>query len=193
MAMSTQLSRVFLALAVILGAYFVRDQAYTAFEERPLWPYEDEVGTPYLLSNALAAAVLIIGWWAVWRTLVHWTSGRIGLTILAAAGALGIARLIVLGNDLFLGGDIHAVHPWDLGGDCAAAVWIGATAYLWRGGPARHIPRLPCPRCGYDLRGLHEARCPECGTQYTLDGLFAAQEVAELQPQQDTPRRTNRD
>jgi hypothetical protein len=25
------------------------------------------------------------------------------------------------------------------------------------------------------MTGLYEARCPECGTQFTLDGLFAAQ------------------
>ncbi len=183
--MSTQLSRVFLALAVVLTAWFVRDQAYILLQERPLWQYEDETGTPFLLSNALAAGVLMIGWWAVWRTSVHWTAARVGLTILAAAGAMAAAWLVVLGNDALLGGDIHSVHPRDLGGDCAAAVWIGATAYLWPGGPTRHIARLPCPRCGYDLRGLHEARCPECGTQYTLDGLLAAQAAVELRPHGD--------
>lgn len=177
--MSDQILRVFLALAVILAAWFVRDQAYVLFQERPLWTHADEVGTPFLLSNALAAGVLMIGWWAVWRRVVHWTAGRIGLTILAAAGAVGIARLVVLGNDVFLSGNIQAVHPWDLAGDCAAAVWIGATAYLWRGGTTGHVPRLPCPRCGYDLRGLREARCPECGTEYTLDELLVRRETGE--------------
>jgi putative transposase len=31
-----------------------------------------------------------------------------------------------------------------------------------------------CPHCGYNMTGLHEARCPECGTQYTLNELFAS-------------------
>lgn len=31
--------------------------------------------------------------------------------------------------------------------------------------------RLPCPKCGYNLTGLREARCPECGATYTLDEL----------------------
>jgi hypothetical protein len=191
--MSTQLSRVFLGLAVLLVAWFVRDEAYIVLQERPLWPYEDEVGMPFVLSNALAAGVLLIGWWAVWRTLVHWTAARVGLTILAAASAVSAAWLVVLSNDALLGSNVHAVHPWDLGGLLAAGVWIGATAYLWRGGPTRHIAKLPCPRCGYDLRGLHEARCPECGTQYTLDGLLAAQAAVELRTHGDAERHVDED
>ncbi|MCH9033356.1 MAG: hypothetical protein IID42_02485 [Planctomycetes bacterium] len=34
-------------------------------------------------------------------------------------------------------------------------------------------PKFPCPKCGYDLKGLAMARCPECGTEFTLDELFA--------------------
>jgi hypothetical protein len=29
---------------------------------------------------------------------------------------------------------------------------------------AASTPLLPCPKCGYDLRGLAAVRCPECGT-----------------------------
>ena len=32
-----------------------------------------------------------------------------------------------------------------------------------------------CPVCGYNMTGLHESRCPECGSQFTLDQLLAAQ------------------
>jgi predicted Zn-ribbon and HTH transcriptional regulator len=32
---------------------------------------------------------------------------------------------------------------------------------------------MACPNCGYNLTGLREARCPECGSQFTLDELFA--------------------
>lgn len=30
-----------------------------------------------------------------------------------------------------------------------------------------------CNRCGYDLRGLPEARCPECGTPFSKDSVGA--------------------
>lgn len=29
----------------------------------------------------------------------------------------------------------------------------------------------PCPACGYNLRGLEGARCPECGAELTLAGV----------------------
>lgn len=29
-----------------------------------------------------------------------------------------------------------------------------------------------CHECGYDLRGQEEARCPECGTEYSTDVLW---------------------
>ncbi len=34
-------------------------------------------------------------------------------------------------------------------------------------------PCLRCPACEYNMTGLYEARCPECGKLYTLDQLFA--------------------
>jgi hypothetical protein len=32
-----------------------------------------------------------------------------------------------------------------------------------------------CPLCGYNLTGLRQAACPECGDTFTLDQLAAAQ------------------
>ena len=36
-----------------------------------------------------------------------------------------------------------------------------------------------CPKCGYAMKGLTVARCPECGTEYTLDSLWLAQRDVE--------------
>ena len=33
---------------------------------------------------------------------------------------------------------------------------------------------LPCPHCGYDLRGIHSDRCPECGETFERSALRAA-------------------
>ena len=51
---------------------------------------------------------------------------------------------------------------------------------LWRAGKrsawrrcSQPYPR--CVRCGYAMKGLTEARCPECGTRYTLDDLWVGQ------------------
>jgi hypothetical protein len=53
-----------------------------------------------------------------------------------------------------------------------AVVLVGVSALmLWRyRREGRTLRRLEgrCGRCGYDLRGLPEPRCPECGTPFTL-------------------------
>jgi tRNA(Ile2) C34 agmatinyltransferase TiaS len=60
------------------------------------------------------------------------------------------------------------------------------TLLIWRETPVERAERLAhlteaaqastphCPRCGYNMTGLTQARCPECGSQYTLDALIAA-------------------
>ena len=63
----------------------------------------------------------------------------------------------------------------------ATAIVITFLSFLiWRAGKRIAWRRLAqgspmCPRCGYDMRGLTEARCPECGSVYTLDSLWSAQ------------------
>ncbi len=41
------------------------------------------------------------------------------------------------------------------------------TLLVWR-----FVPKFPCGhcrRCGYNLKGLTEARCPECGTEFVVN------------------------
>jgi hypothetical protein len=40
------------------------------------------------------------------------------------------------------------------------------------------VPDVRCPNCSYRMARLHESRCPECGTLYTLDQLLAKQDFA---------------
>lgn len=51
------------------------------------------------------------------------------------------------------------------------AFFIAAVA-VWRPGrtlQSTEHAKLACSQCGYDMRGLAEPRCPECGRVYTLD------------------------
>ena len=46
----------------------------------------------------------------------------------------------------------------------------------------RFWPRFPlghCRRCGYNLFGLQDARCPECGTGFEASNLSKAETLAE--------------
>ena len=64
---------------------------------------------------------------------------------------------------------------------CIAAIplWLVLTLLIWRETPAERAERLQasagkalfCPKCNYNMTGLYEARCPECGERFTLDQL----------------------
>ena len=73
-------------------------------------------------------------------------------------------------------------QPWvDAGVVLLVVLTAGLTLFaaflLWRDGyrrgwrSAREMPPT-CPKCGYNLSGLTQCRCPECGTEYRLDELW---------------------
>ena len=104
---------------------------------------------------------------------------RIGLTALAVlfAAATGYLVAVIL-NESQRGGFGDFV-----GSATAPLLWIVATIFVWRETAAERAARIDstgrdavvCPTCGYNLTGLKEPRCPECGTQFTLDQLLASQ------------------
>jgi hypothetical protein len=99
-------------------------------------------------------------------------------TFLAAGGA------VVVG---FMAGVLVYPIERDVGEfvGCVTAplAWLIAATIIWRETPLERSQRLGpisktgivCPNCGYNLTGLQSTRCPECGTQYTLDELLASQ------------------
>jgi predicted Zn-ribbon and HTH transcriptional regulator len=56
------------------------------------------------------------------------------------------------------------------------------TVFCWRESKLERADRLrlsgidaiACLNCGYNLTGLNEARCPECGSRFTLDQIVAS-------------------
>lgn len=76
------------------------------------------------------------------------------------------------------------------------AVWCGTFAaifYVWlqvyrRYGSGRALYGedekldIRCPACEYRMVGLREARCPECGQEYTIDELLSRQDFRALRP-----------
>ena len=76
---------------------------------------------------------------------------------------------------------------WVLVALCVGLVLL-VVFLIWRDGYIRgwrtarvHPPR--CPGCGYNLSGLRQCRCPECGKEYTLEELF--QTAIMTTPKQD--------
>jgi hypothetical protein len=61
--------------------------------------------------------------------------------------------------------------------------------------PGAHDPRfhLVCPKCDYNLEGIGDGHCPECGTPYTRDALYqrflASLRPADTRPELNPARR----
>ena len=129
-------------------------------------------------------------WIALWHGVVRWDRRRVlwtaGGTLLALLG--GVAFALLCGA---LNPGLPAPLAALFGGGVVPIAWVLITVLLWRETPRERFERLAglgpgrsvsCPVCGYSLAGLREARCPECGTHFTLDQLLAAQSHAAPSP-----------
>ena len=127
-------------------------------------------------ADILAGALFAGGWFTIWWHVVHWTRRRVAwtiiVTVISIILAIAIDLLVAILLDATLGVVTAGILWW--------AMWVGALALVWRESTTERLAHakttppveLHCPHCGYDLRGLRDARCPECGTQYTLDELL---------------------
>jgi len=133
---------------------------------------------PFVLAGVVTWAFVAAYWTALWRSAIRWDSRRSNQTLLvtAAAALLSVAIGAVLNQMEREMGDV-------IGALSAPLLWLVGTVIAWRERPDERMERLRsagsqvlvCPACGYNLTGLKEARCPECGLQMTLDQLVAAQ------------------
>jgi len=137
------------------------------------------------VASLLTWILVAVYWCLLWKSSVKWTSDRIIFTIIAAVLALIIASLaaIAAGSVVSMPGGLSTF----LGGILAIVLWLIATVLIWRETPAERALRLAaspssvvsCPNCGYNLTGLTESRCPECGSKFTLNELLASQPSAK--------------
>jgi len=133
-----------------------------------------------LLSDIVCAGFLVIAWLLVWRGEVRWTRTRIVLTAVSVIAAV-IPAAFVYGVIVSMEKRADEVAII-VSGMVWALTWLALTALIWRETASERRERLArlgvdaiaCPTCGYNLTGLREARCPECGSQFTLDQLYAA-------------------
>jgi small-conductance mechanosensitive channel len=144
--------------------------------------YRPQEVVMFLTSSVLTWMVVAGYWCLLWRSGVNWNSSRIVRTFLAALGAAFagvlagvVATSIISGHDASFGVFI--------GGVLTIILWLIATVFIWRETAAERAERIKgasesavtCPNCGYNLTGLSESRCPECGSKFTLDELMALQ------------------
>jgi ssDNA-binding Zn-finger/Zn-ribbon topoisomerase 1 len=138
----------------------------------------DEVAL--LLTDCIMAPIFAVAWIAVWVSVIKWNAGR----LLGTAVGFVIACILGVGyfHAMAWSGSFNDEFNYVLAYMFWMASWITATALLWRTTTReRAIMRADtyagivlCPNCRYNLKGLRQTKCPECGSDYTLDELLAA-------------------
>jgi len=140
-----------------------------------------------VMATATAAVFVVAYWLLLWRRSVVWTPKRLNRTI-AASLACGLAGVLAGVLLVSLSPFPDAVVGTFFGGVFGTVVWLPVTVLLWRETAAERAERIRhsagdvvfCPRCGYNMTGLYEPRCPECGARFTLNQLYAAQQRDEI-------------
>jgi hypothetical protein len=133
----------------------------------------------FLFAATLYVAVLFWIWSRHRRKRVLWLGGAMTVGIGLVAILLGIlVDIWFSGDEEFL---ICGIVLAAIG--LALAGWtrlyhrhVGGRALFDESG----VLALQCPSCGYSMVGLKEARCPECGQEYTLNDLMARQDFEAL-------------
>ena len=125
-------------------------------------------------------------WVMLWRDMVPWNPRRVALTafatVLSLAGGVAVA--------LIVNRQVPSPIAVLVGGGTVPITWVLSTVLLWRETAAERLgrltahgmPAIACPLCGYNLAGLSEARCPECGGRFTLEQIVLARPHAVAQP-----------
>jgi hypothetical protein len=137
----------------------------------------------FLLADVVTAAFVTIYWLRLWRGTVRWTPERRQRTT-------GVAVLSVIAGVLagIPGGAlIDDSFGIFFGGVTAILLWLAGTVFVWRETTTERADRLRgrgpdtlvCPVCGYNMTGLREALCPECGASFQINELLASQPQRE--------------
>ena len=109
-----------------------------------------------------AASLLAFAWPFVRDFVFQWRLGRLFPTSTGAAQQA--AELFAM----FTGGQLGS-YSWAPYWPFHAACVVFAARALWLLRRDRYVPGH-CRRCGYNLTGLPEPRCPECGQPCEVKG-----------------------
>ncbi len=141
----------------------------------------------FVLSGVIAGIFVAAYWLLLWFRSIRWTRERVLLTVGASVFAIGSGSL----GAWWVGLRDDEVGAF-VSGPIAIFSWLILTVFIWRDTRRERARRidvraggaLVCPVCGYNMTGLRQTICPECGATYTIDELVASQpgeEAAEIE------------
>ena len=142
-----------------------------------------------LLMWSLLYAFVGAYWLVLWHDMVPWNARRVALTVIATVVCVAIGAVVAM-VCLAVNRQVPPPIAVLLGGGTVPITWVLSTVLIWRETPAERLgrltahgqPALACPLCGYNLAGLTEARCPECGASFTLEQIVLARPRPGAQP-----------
>ena len=172
--MSSLLARILMAIVMVPLASVMYMVVFIWIEDQS----QDDFA--FLWADIIVGLFVVLYWLGLWRRSICWTRRRITWTVLSGFSSVGVGMAVSLGLALQLYWVPQSLFFF-LTGIIAIPVWLLVTLLLWRETPAERAERIRksfgkalfCPCCGYNMTGLHESRCPECGSKYTLDQLLA--------------------
>lgn len=138
----------------------------------------------FFFASAVVLCFVGVYWVALWRSSVSWTRRRLGRTYAVSAAAVGAGFVSAV---VFVA--LGAIPSFGIfiGTTVAGISWLPATVVVWRETVEERSARLRsagaetvrCLSCGYNLTGLKQTTCPECGVQPTIEELLAGQRSRE--------------
>jgi hypothetical protein len=175
--MSYLISRILLAILMLPLAGLAYVITFAAWiESSNYYPNRERLG--WVFGGGVAWIFMAVWWYLLWRGSVRWTPQR-RVKSLASMGLAAVAGIFVGGATWNIDDDLGCFT----GSVAAPILWLCASCFIWRETAIERTERvrsggkgaIVCPTCGYNLTGLKEARCPECGAIFTIDELVAAQ------------------
>ena len=137
----------------------------------------------FFMGDIAALLTIMTSWLLLWSRDVDWDRCT-SKTIIFSIGAIALGFVTAWLVSVFYSTFHNVIMGVFLGGIVTCLAWMIGACIFWRqpaaatsaapGQPGHHD--VVCLKCGYVLNGLTEARCPECGERYTLDGLLHAQQ-----------------
>lgn len=130
----------------------------------------------WLLIVPLASISIIpvAVWFWVWGGAVRWIGVR---PIIAVAVVGGLVLAVLAAFAVSITGWFFVLTILLVTGPTLSVLGVAVlTLGCWTAPPDDSPGVVVCPECLYDLHMQQVCRCPECGTEFTIEELIAADE-----------------
>lgn len=179
--LATLMAGLLSAAASLVGIWIYTGARFVAFQ--PPYPRFRVRDNDVVVALLAAAAIwVLISCW-IWRGIRTSRGFPLHRALWSLAVALGAAAMMPIIDWAVVNEEEILMTAIGLAaGAVILLIWI---PYV-RGASTRKqitdsdgVVQISCPDCGYSMVGLREARCPECGSAFTLDELILSQPFAK--------------